>query len=1261
MIKNLQKQIFLSFIGALVIVFNTINPVFAQTAPIRFENISTENGLSDNNVMTILQDQYGFMWFGTMNGLNKYDGYEFTIFQNDPEDKDTIAGNQIFVIYEDSKHNLWLGTNNGLDRYIRETGKFVHYQHEINNKDSLEGKEVRAIHEDSSGDLWVGTTDGGINRLNVQSGTFTHYKKRFSNAASLSDNCVWSFFEDNYGDLWIGTNNGLNRYDRKNDEFIVFQNDPKDANSITSAPIRSITEDFLGNLWLGTEGGGLEMFNRSEGRFITFLHSSRRTTSIADNTVWAVNLDRNGTLWVGTESGLNAYNFAKNEFSQINYDRSLTHSDDNKRIEVIYEDRTGVLWIAGNNNGVYKFSQASEKFTLYQSQGNTGYSLSNSAVLTLLEDRKGQIWVGTYSGGVNILNRQTGKVTYLQNDPEDESSLSSNDVRSIIEDQYGNIWIGTNFGGLDKYNSRTNSFTHYTHNSNDSKSLSEDRVTVLYQDRSSQIWAGTYSEGLNRLDRRSGSFYNFQYQPDNPNSLIDDHIWTIYEDHMGFLWIGTWGGISRLDTLNNTFTNYSHDPNDPTSLSNNNVLSFYESSDGNMWIGTNDGGLNVLDRLTLTFKHYTEEDGLPDNTIYGILADQDGFLWLSTKSGLSKFDPRTETFRNYDERDGLQANEFNVGAHFQSDTGEMFFGGIKGFNSFFPRQVRDNPHIPPVIITEFSKSGETVQIDIIEDREYSITYQDYILSFEFAALDFTAPEKNLYAYKLEGYDTDWIYSSPIKVTSHANMMEGVEQGWKYTPARRYAIYPNLEPGEYVFRVKGSNNDGLWNEEGISIKLTVTPPIWQENWFKISAILVSILAVVGTYTLRLKSIENRTRMLQTEVEERTHEIEQRRQVAECLRETLAIINSNKPITEILDHIVLQASGLLEASACALYKFDLPQACIKMVAEFQLPRAQTTKKVFSLNIGSITQTIKEREPYAITDIQNSDFSHLYDWEDILTIKWFNLLTKYSAFLAVPVVVGEELYGFLAFYYQTQQQFPHDQVELALSFADQTALAIENAELRSQAEQSAIAAERNRLARDLHDAVTQTLFSASIIAEVLPKIWDRNQDEGLKRLEELRQLTRGALAEMRTLLLELRPASLIETDFNDLLKQLADAFVGRARIPVNLDIQETIILPEETQIAVYRIAQESLNNIAKHSNATQVWINIQSNHRELEMQIIDNGIGFNPKHVSPKSLGLGFMKERADNIGAKIEVQSEIDKGTHITVKLSKGNIEEEEKDE
>ena len=822
--------------------------IYTQSSKIKFEHLSMEHGLSHKGVFGIIQDQNGFMWFGTFDGLYKYDGYSYTVYKNDPQDLQSLSDNRISSIIEDQTGVLWVGSyGGGLDKFDRDKETFTRYQHNPNDSNSLSENGIITLCEDRAGVLWIGTY-GALNKFDREKETFTHYKHNPSDPQSIGINEVLTIYEDRKGVLWIGTNGGgLNKFDREKETFTHYKHDPSDINSLGNNRVHSIYEDQSGVMWIGTNNGGLNKFDREKETFIHYTHDPNNSNSISSNFVGDIFEDRLGILWIGTnDGGLNKYDREKGIFTHYKHDPNDPQSLSDNRVLSFCKDKSGILWI-GTNVGPNKVVKGKESFIHYNHDPSNPQSLSNNSVYSIYEDQFGVVWVATFGGGLNRFDRGNDSFTHYKHDSNNPKSLSDNRVLSIIEDSFGMLWIGTIGGGLNKFERDKEIFTHYRYNPNDPNSLSEDEVITIYEDRLGVLWVGTDQKGLNRFNRAKDSFTRFKHDPNDPQSLSGDEVLVIFEDRSGILWIGTSrNGLNKFDREKETFTYYKHKTNNLNSLSYNSVGVIYEDKTGVLWIGTYGGGLNKFDPDTETFQRFGEKDGLPDNVIYGILEDDAGNLWLSTTNGLSKFNPKTKILKNYNIKDGLQNNQFEQNAYLKSRTGEFYFGGINGLNIFHPDSIKDNSNIPPIFVTDFQIFNKSVKVglDRLNDRtilsktiteieEIELTHEDYVFSFEFVALDYTNPIKNKFAYMMEGFDEDWIYTNTNQ---------------------RFATYTNLDPGEYTFRVRGSNNDGIWNEEGVSITVTILPPWWATNWAYLIYALVILSIVYFTWKLQLKRIK-----------------------------------------------------------------------------------------------------------------------------------------------------------------------------------------------------------------------------------------------------------------------------------------------------------------------------------------------------------------------------------------------------------------------
>ncbi len=1053
---------------------------------VAFEHISVEHGLSQSSVNCILQDDKGFLWFGTNDGLNKYDGYSFTVYGAGEDTANSLSHDTITAIVEDQQGVLWIGTQDGLNRFDRQEERFTHYHADPENPDTLSHDHITALYEDHTGQLWIGTPEG-LNRLEQGTGRFVRYRADLDDPHSLPDNEVLSIYEDKAGVLWVGLWNGLAQWEPVTAQFVHYRPASDELTSLGHNAVQSIVEDGAGRLWIGTGGSGFYRFDRAGGKFSRYLINPDDVEGFTYNDVKSIYEDQAGVLWIGTDGGgLYQFNRLTESLNLYLTDPYRADSLSSNYITSIYEGQTGVLWIGTWGGGINKFDRDREKFLLYQADPDNPDSLSHNRVLALFEDRAGTLWVGTDGGGLNRLAGDGSSFMHYRHDPEDPYSLSNNYVTSIYQDEDGVLWLGTLGGGLEKFDRESERFIHYQADPYDPGSLVSGIVLTIYQDREGALWIGT-DEGLERFDQASGRFIHYR---------TSGAVWALYQDREDMLWIGTDEGLDRLDREDGRITRYQADPEKPDGLSSSVINVIHQDRAGRLWIGTAEG-LNQFDFATEKFKHYNEADGLPNSSIMGILEDNQGQLWLSTAGGLSKFDPRTGSFRNYDVSDGLQGYEFTH-ARCKGPSGDLFFGGINGFNAFRPDLVKDNPYVPEVVLTSLTQGGKEIDIDRSLESVEAVTlrWPSNFFEFECAALNFSQPQKNRYSYKLVRFDEDW----------------------NNIGTRRFGRYTNLPGGTYTLRVIASNNDGVWNEEGVSVKVDVVPPFWTTWWFRGIIILALMGGALGGYRLRVRNIQARSRKLEGMVDERTAALS-------------------------------QANVLLR------------------------------------------QEITERK----------------------------------------------------------------RAEEALA---------------QRAAEAAVAAERSRLARDLHDAVTQTIFSASLISEALPDIWENDQREGRDLLAEMRRLSRGALAEMRTLLLELRPSVLTETNLGDLLRQLAEAAAGREDISITVTEGgpiQSAVLSTDVHVALYRIAQEALNNVVKHARASRVVIELNcklaagdasamdvsatagadDSVARVELCVADDGCGFDVDCVPRDRLGLGNIRERAQAIGADLKIESESGHGTSVRV--------------
>ena len=805
----------------------------------RFERLSLEHGLSQLAVYAIHQDRQGFIWFCTADGLNKYDGYSFSLYRNNFRDANSISHNYVQCICEDDSGALWLGTiQGGLNRFDPETERFTRFRHDPHDPCTLADDVVNVICQDKGGRLWIGT-ESGLDQFDAAKQTFIHHRPS-ADPGMLDHRRVRAITPGSLGQLWIGTQGGgLDAFHPESGVWEHYHHQPLEAKSLSHDSVLSLCQSRDGSLWVGTEGGGLNRFCvDAQGRpcFLHYRQQGGRSNALSCDIINTLHEDSNGHLWIGTRTGgLNIFNPFTRQFIHLRHHPADMHSLSVDNVYSLYEDRSGVMWIGTWRGGINRLNRTKMQFSHINAiQGNPN-SLSDNFIWALCVDDRGLLWIGSYSGGVDVVDRSQKRWWHYKYDPANPYSLNENRVRVIHQDRRGRMWVATDAAGFARLDRETGRFTRFRHHASDANTLSHNRIRCWYEDNEGIFWIGTAGGGVNRFDAERNRFVHYRMDTENPQALSSNHVRALLKDDGGQLWVGTeGGGLNRMDPVTGRCVLYRADPLHSGKLSNDFIFTIFQDSRKRIWIGTWGGGLNRYHPHSDSFTCYAWEQGLADNVVYGILEDASGCLWMSTNKGLSRFDAETETFENFTVEDGLQSLEFNAGAYHKSAAGEFFFGGMNGVNAFFPEKISRNPCVPAVVLTSFRKLNQAYQPDrsIACVKEIELTYADYYFTLEFAALDFRAPMRNQYAYMLEGLDPDWIY----------------------TDARKRSVsYTTLAPGDYRFRVKASNNNRVWNEAGMSVHIIIHPPYWQTWWFISLLLGIAAFLIALGVRLRLKAL------------------------------------------------------------------------------------------------------------------------------------------------------------------------------------------------------------------------------------------------------------------------------------------------------------------------------------------------------------------------------------------------------------------------
>jgi signal transduction histidine kinase/ligand-binding sensor domain-containing protein/DNA-binding NarL/FixJ family response regulator len=872
----------LPLLFALAALLGAARAAAAPAPALRFDQLSVEHGLAQESVLAIVQDRQGFMWFGSQAGLSRYDGYRSTVYRHDMAEPASLVDNWVRVLHVDGDGALWVGTDGGLDRYEADRRGFTHFAPREAGKRGNGNRHVRAIVGDGARGLWIATADG-LQHFNPASGRFTVWHHDKADPDSLGDDQVNALARDASGRLWVGTASGLDLLEPGAAGFRHFRIDQAPTSRFNV--VQALLVDAEQSLWIGTLAG-IERWRIKDA--VPARSRLGAAEGIKPGAITTLYQDADATLWVGSYAdGLFRWLPAAGRFAQYRHVPGDSHSVADNQISALYRDRVGTFWAGTWYNGVSRVDQGSGGFARLAKAADNLAALSDNKVHALAEDGQGRLWLGTHAG-LNRYDPASGALQVYRHDPRRADGLSDDQIVALWQGPNDVLWVGS-YAGLNFWNPASRRFTRLSLARGDPAS---DIVRGITRDRAGAVWVASRG-GLHRVDPLTHAFQTFRHDPADSASLADNMVRPVLEDRRGALWVGTFNGLDLLDRKSGRFRHFRHDAKDPSSLSHDEVHYLYEDRQGALWVGTA-AGLNKMELGAdgvPRFRRYLRQDGLADDAIAAILGDDAGRLWLSTNSGISLLDPQTGLIRNYDGADGAIEGAYFDGAALRGRDGTLYFGGFNGVTAFAPAAIRSNGVAPPVAITDFQIFNKSVEAGrgaypgvlggaIEHAAALTLDAGASVFSLEFAALHYAAPQRNRYAYQLQGFDRDW-------VTTDAG--------------KRFATYTNLDPGRYLFKVKAANKDGLWNQDGATLAITILPPFWKSWWFRSLFVVLLVGAAWAAYQIRTRAMRRQRSLLEHQVGLRTAEVEQKnrlllRQEKQVRQRTEELAHANHALQE-----------------------------------------------------------------------------------------------------------------------------------------------------------------------------------------------------------------------------------------------------------------------------------------------------------------------------------------------------------------------------